>query len=84
MAPERNFGGNRMPDKHVARRRDIKARLERAEKTLDETRNSAGGHSRAIRLHLEREIDARNKDLALLDVRPEDSGNTPASSNIDP
>jgi hypothetical protein len=63
-----------MPKEHEARRQKIKTLLERAEKTLSAMRSTAGGHSRAIRLHLEREIHARNKDLALLDVQPGDSG----------
>jgi len=65
-----------MPPGRKARRREIKARLERAEKTLSATRNSAGGHSRAILLHLEREIHARKKDLALLDAQPAGFGGT--------
>jgi hypothetical protein len=66
-----------MLDKHMARRREIEARLEHVEKTLAATRSSADGHSRAIRLYLEREIHARNKDLALLDMQLTGSGNTP-------
>lgn len=58
-----------MPKEHKARRREIKARLDRAEKTLCATRSSAGAQSRAIRLHLEREIHASRRDLALLDVQ---------------
>jgi hypothetical protein len=42
-----------MSNENEARRREIKARLECAEKTLAATRSSADGHSRAIRLHLE-------------------------------
>ena len=63
-----------MPKEHEARRQKIKTLLEHAEKTLSATRSTAGGHSRAIRLHLEREIHARKKDLASLDVEPEDAG----------
>jgi hypothetical protein len=59
-----------MPLDPQARRRQIKARLEQAEKTLTATRSSAGGHSRAVRLHLEREIHASRKDLDLLDTPP--------------
>jgi hypothetical protein len=70
-----------MSNETEARRHEIKALLERAEKTLSATRSSPGGHSRAIRLHIEREIDARNKDLALLDLLPGDPGNTPPSRN---
>lgn len=58
-----------MPHDPEARRQKIKARLEQAEKTLSATRNSAGGHSRAVLLHLEREIHASKKDLALLEVQ---------------
>jgi hypothetical protein len=68
-----------MPNETEARRHEIRALLERAEKTLSATRSSAGGHSRAMRLHIEREIHARNKDLALLDLPPGDPGNTPPS-----
>ncbi|HUZ91668.1 MAG TPA: hypothetical protein VMU78_07195 [Methylocella sp.] len=63
-----------MPNEREARRQKVKALLERAEKKLAAMRSTAGGHSRAIRLHLEREIHARNKDLALLDMQPGDSG----------
>ena len=66
-----------MSNENETRRREIKARLECAEKTLAATRSSADGHSRAIRLHLEREIHARNKDLALLDVQLAGSGSPP-------
>lgn len=71
-----------MPRERKARRLEIKARLERALKTLSATRSSAGGHSRAILLHLEREIHARKKDLALLDAQPAGSGgaNAPTDS----
>lgn len=51
----------------------IKARLEQAEKTLSATRSTAGGHSRAIRLHLEREIHASKKDLEMLELQKTDS-----------
>ncbi|HUI20270.1 MAG TPA: hypothetical protein VLZ74_04430 [Methylocella sp.] len=61
-----------MSNDREARRQEIKARLERAEKNLSATRSSADGHSRAIRLHLEREIHARKKDLALLDEQSAD------------
>ncbi len=67
-----------MPQGRQARREEIEARLEHAEKTLSATRNSASGHSRAVLLHLEREIHARNKDLALLDVQLAGSGSPPA------
>ncbi|WGJ13054.1 hypothetical protein QEV83_09940 [Methylocapsa sp. D3K7] len=68
-----------MPHDPHTRRRQIKARLEKAEKTLSATRSSAGGHSRAVLLHLEREIHASKKDLALLDTPPGDSGSIPPS-----
>jgi hypothetical protein len=58
-----------MPHDPHARRRQIKARLEQAEKTLSATRSSVGGHSRAVLLHLEREIHASKKDLALIEVQ---------------
>jgi hypothetical protein len=67
-----------MSNENETRRREIKARLECAEKTLAATRSSVDGHSRAIRLHLEREIHARNKDLALLDVQLAGAGSPPA------
>ena len=57
-----------MRQEHISRRLKFKALLERAEKNLSAMRSSAGGHSRAIRLHLEREIHARNKDLALAEL----------------
>jgi hypothetical protein len=65
-----------------ARREEIEARLEHAEKTLLATRNSASGHSRAVLLHLEREIQASKKDLALLDAQSagSDSANTSGAS----
>ncbi len=63
-----------MPQGRKARREEIEARLERAEKTLSATRNSASGHSRAVLLHLEREIQASKKDLAMLDLQAADSG----------
>jgi hypothetical protein len=68
-APAKKTGGNRMPYDADARRQQIKARLEHAEKTLSATRSSAGGHSRAMLLHLEREIHASKKDLALLEAQ---------------
>jgi len=68
-----------MPEEDETRRQRIKALLERAENALSALRSTAVGHSRAIRLHLEREIHARNKDLALLDGQSGDSGNTSAS-----
>jgi hypothetical protein len=77
---ERRAGGNRMPDEDETRRQRIKALLERAENALSALRSTAVGHSRAIRLHLEREIHARNKDLALLDGPPGCSGNTSEST----
>jgi len=63
-----------MPQGRKARREEIEARLERAEKTLSATRNSASGHSRAVLLHLVREIHASKKDLALLDAQSAGSG----------
>jgi hypothetical protein len=68
-----------MSHEHEARRQEIKARLESAEKTLSAMRSSASGHSRAIRLHLEREIHASKKDLALLDMQLADADGTSAS-----
>jgi hypothetical protein len=68
-----------MPQGRQARRQELKARLERAEKTLSATRNSASGHSRAVLLHLEREIQASKKDLALLDAQSAGSGSANAS-----
>jgi hypothetical protein len=62
-----------MPNERETRRQKVKALLERAEKRLSAMRSTAGGHSRAIRLHLEREIQARNKDLASLDSQPSDA-----------
>ncbi|HUB64007.1 MAG TPA: hypothetical protein VL996_06090 [Methylocella sp.] len=73
-----------MSHEHEERRQEIKARLESAEKALSATRSTAGGHSRAIRLHLEREIHARKKDLALLDMQRTSSSAdlaTPAEPN---
>ena len=67
-----------MPQGHKARREEIEARIERAEKTLSATRNSASGHSRAVLLHLEREIQASKKELALLDARSAGSGSAMA------
>jgi hypothetical protein len=68
-----------MPQGCQARRKEIEARLEHAEKTLSATRNSASGHSRAVLLHLEREIQASKKELALLDAQAADSGSANAS-----
>ena len=68
-----------MPQGPKARRQEIKARLERAERTLSATRSSAGGHSHAILLQLEREIHASKKDLALLDTQSAGSGSANAS-----
>jgi hypothetical protein len=76
--PKRTLGGEiRMPHERKVRRREIEARVELAEKILCEARSSAarGGHSRAIVLQLERKIHAIKKDLALLDLQPEKSGN---------
>jgi hypothetical protein len=64
-----------------ARRQELKARLERAEKTLAATRNSASGHSRAVLLRLEREIHASKRDLALLDAQSAGSGSANASGD---
>jgi hypothetical protein len=79
--PKRIYGGSRMPQGFKARREEIEARLEHAEKTLSATRNSASGHSRAVLLHLEREIQASKKDLALLDAQSAGSGSANASGN---
>ena len=68
-----------MPQGRKTRREEIEARLECAEKTLSATRNSASGHSRAILLHLEREIQASKKELALLDAQSAGSGSANAS-----
>jgi hypothetical protein len=68
-----------MPQGRQPRREEIEARLERAEKTLSATRNSASGHSHAVLLHLEREIHASKKDLALLDAQSAGSGSANAS-----
>jgi hypothetical protein len=68
-----------MPQGRQPRREEIEARLERAEKTLSATRNSASGRSRAVLLHLEREIHASKKDLALLDAQSAGSGSANAS-----
>jgi hypothetical protein len=68
-----------MPQGRQPRREEIEARLERAEKTLSATRNSASGRSRAVLLHLEREIQASKKDLALLDAQSAGSGSANAS-----
>lgn len=70
-----------MSNDHEARRQHIKARLEHAERMLCATRSSAGGLSRAVRLHLEREIHARNRDLALLDLAPGSAAVVPQSSD---
>jgi hypothetical protein len=75
-APAKKTGGNRMPHDPHTRHRQIKARLEQAEKTLSATRNSAGGHSRAVLLHLERQIHASKKDLALIEVQLADGANS--------
>ena len=77
--PKRIYGGSRMPQRRKARREEIEARLERAEKALSATRNSASGHSRAVLLHLEREIQASKKELALLDAQAAESGSANAS-----
>jgi hypothetical protein len=73
-----------MPQGSKARREEIEARLERAEKTLSATRNSASGHSRAVLLQVEREIHASKKDLALLDAQSAGSGsaNAPGDSQL--
>jgi hypothetical protein len=73
-----------MPQGRKARREEIEARLERAEKTLSATRNSASGHSRAILLHLEREIQASKKELAMLDAQSAGSGSANASGGSQP
>ena len=73
-----------MPQGRKAHREEIEARLERAEKTLSATRNSASGHSRAVLLHLEREIQASKKDLALLDAQSAGSDSTNASGGSQP
>jgi hypothetical protein len=73
-----------MPQGRKARREEIEARLERAEKTLSATRNSASGHSRAILLHLEREIQASRKELAMLDAQSAGSGSVNASGGSQP
>jgi ribosomal protein L29 len=68
-----------MPQGRKARREEIEARLEHAEKTLAAMRNSARGHSHALLLHLEREVHASKKELALLDAQPAVSGSANAS-----
>ena len=73
-----------MPQGRQARREEIEARLESAEKTLSATRNSASGRSRAVLLHLEREIQASKKELALLDARSAGSGSANASEDSQP
>jgi len=73
-----------MPQGRKARREEIEARLKRAEKTLSATRNSASGHSRAVLLHLEREIYASKKDLALLDAQSAGSGGANAPADTKP
>jgi hypothetical protein len=73
-----------MPQGRKARREEIEARLERAEKMLSATRNSASGHSRAILLHLEREIQASKKELALLDAQSVRSSSANASGDSQP
>jgi hypothetical protein len=70
-----------MPQRRKTRRQEIEARLARAEKTLSATRNSASGHSRAVLLHLEREVQASKKELALLDARSAGSGSANASED---
>jgi hypothetical protein len=70
-----------MPQRRKTRRQEIEARLSRAEKTLSATRNSASGHSRAVLLHLEREIHASKKELALLDAQSARSGSASASED---
>jgi hypothetical protein len=73
-----------MPQRRKTRRQEIEARLARAEKTLSATRNSASGHSRAVLLHLEREIHASKKDLALLDAQSAGSGGANAPTDTKP
>ncbi len=70
-----------MPQGRNARRRELKARVERAEKTLSAMRSSAGGHSHAVLLQLEREIQASKKDLALHDAQSANSGSATASGD---
>jgi hypothetical protein len=70
-----------MPQGRKTRREEIKARLERAAKTLSATRNSASGHSHAILLHLEREIQASKKELALHDAQAAGSTTAKAPGN---
>jgi hypothetical protein len=70
-----------MPQGRKAHREEIEARLERAEKTLSATRNSASGHSRAVLLHLEREIHASRRELALLDAQSAGSDSANASGD---
>jgi hypothetical protein len=70
-----------MPQRRKTDRQEIEARLERAEKMLSATRNSASGHSRAVLLHLEREVQASKKELALLDARSAGSGSANASED---
>jgi hypothetical protein len=70
-----------MPQGHKARREEIEARIERAEKTLSATRNSASGHSRAVLLHLEREVQASKRELALLDAQSTGLGSANASGD---
>jgi hypothetical protein len=84
LADQADLGGRRMPQRRKTRRQEIEARLARAEKTLSATRNSASGHSRAVLLHLEREIHASKKELALLDARPAGSGSAKASEDSQP
>jgi hypothetical protein len=73
-----------MPQGRKTRREEIEARLERAAKTLSATRNSASGHSHAILLHLEREIQASKKDLAMLDAQAADSGGAKGPADTKP
>jgi hypothetical protein len=73
-----------MPQKHKARRREIKARLEHAQRILSATRSSAGGHSHAILLQLEREIHASKKYLASLDAQPAGFGRADDPAEMKP
>ncbi|MGH6810860.1 MAG: hypothetical protein ACREDM_00470 [Methylocella sp.] len=73
-----------MPHGRKARREEIEARLERAEKTLSATRNSASGHSRAVLLHLEREIHASKKELAMLDAQAAGSASSKGPADTKP
>jgi hypothetical protein len=73
-----------MPQGRKTHRQEIEARLERAEKTLSATRNSASGHSRAVLLHLEREVQASKKDLALHDAQSAGSGGADSPADTKP